>query len=70
MAYTHFHALLRARISQEVKRIEIELARGAATDHGEYKLLVGKVLGMEECLNTCDEIEREFDERSNSAPSS
>lgn len=67
MAYTRFHLLLRERITDEINKVSADLAHNAAMDH---KLIVGQVLGMENCLKICEEIEREFDERSSSASDS
>lgn len=69
MAQTHFHSLLRDRIRKEINKIEIDLARGAASDHADYRSIVGRVIGMEDCLKYCEEIEGDFDERSDSASS-
>jgi hypothetical protein len=66
MAYTRFHLLLRERITEEISKVSADLAHNASMDH---KLIVGQVLGMETCLKLCDQIEGEFDERSDSASS-
>lgn len=67
MATTHFHRILKAKVEEEIRKLETGLARGSATDHNKYSLIVGQVMGLEACLHICDGIEREFDEHSDPA---
>lgn len=63
----HSFRLLRERVEAEADKLTKEIGRGVASDFAQYKMLCGQVVGMENCLKLCEEIEREMDERSNPA---
>lgn len=69
MASTHFRILLEERIREEEGKIKESVGSGQPSDYAEYKWNVGYLYGLQVCLKLCDEIEREFDERNNSASS-
>lgn len=59
MPKTRFHAALEARIKEAVENRSKSIAAGAATDYAHYRENVGYVLGLQDALKLCDDIEAE-----------
>jgi hypothetical protein len=59
MAKTRFHAELEARINIAVENRSKSIASGAASDYAHYRENVGYILGLQEALKLCDDIEAE-----------
>lgn len=53
---TQFDSSLRQRIEEEIGQIAQNLAGGCALDHAAYLREVGRVQGMRDVLELCDEI--------------
>lgn len=59
MAKTRFHSQLERKINEAVENRSRSIASGAASDYAHYKENVGYILGLQEALKLCDEIEAE-----------
>lgn len=66
MAFIRFHALLQERVDQQIENIKLDLANGVVQSFEDYKYQAGIVHGLKMCLIFCEDIEREYDERSGS----
>ena len=62
MAETRFHALLKARVLEQISQSSESLCSGAAKDYAIYRDMVGYIRGLNDALKFCDEIEGEFDQ--------
>lgn len=60
MATTRFHAILEDKIKEAVENRRNSLASGACVDYAHYRENVGFITGLQEVLNICDDIEKEF----------
>jgi hypothetical protein len=58
---THFHAVLRARISAYALTRSDDLSQGIAKDYPDYLRAVGLIEGLKIALQFCEDIEREMD---------
>ena len=61
MAKTRFHSLLKDRVRKLVDDRAASLARGACADYAQYQYNVGYILGAEDVLKICSDIEGEID---------
>ena len=61
MAETRFHSVLKARVKELMDNRAASLGRGAANNYDDYRYTVGYIIGLEDCLKICEDIEREFD---------
>ncbi len=59
MAKTRFHAVLEARIKEAVENRSNSVVAGACSDYAHYRENVGYILGLQDALKICDEIEAE-----------
>lgn len=59
MAKTRFQRKLEDRIKEAVEKRKLFLASGGAEDYPGYRESVGYLLGMQEALALCEEIESE-----------
>ena len=60
MAQTRFHSILEERIKEAVESRRNSIASGHCIDYPAYRENVGYLLGLQDALKICDEIEKEF----------
>ena len=67
MANSLFHKLFRAKVLVVLDTRTQELAAGSCKDYGAYKEEVGYCRGLNDALTFAEDVEREPDERRDSA---
>lgn len=61
MAETHFHRILRARVTEVLVTRSNEMAEGKCKSLEHYREEVGFIEGLKAALALCEDIERDMD---------
>lgn len=59
MIKTRFHTLLEVRVQEQINQRSIQIMTGGASDYPAYREAVGYILGLNDALRLCEEIEKE-----------
>jgi len=61
MSETHFHRMLRAKVTEVLDARRLSVAEGVCSNFDRYMHEVGYITGLQDALKIADDLERELD---------